>query len=165
MPHGQALARAGAAGRLRAPCRAPTNTHDLPKREIDWQLSRQDVPLRGNALWRMLYETAARASEILALDVEQLDLATAERPSAPGAAAASIAARPLSSSAWITSSESSVARCAALAGWCSLAIRCTVFQELLVLALSTGRCQITVGSTLTACDGWLTTALAILDDL
>jgi len=119
----------------------------------------------GNALWRMLYETAARASEILALDVEQLDLATAERPSAPGAAAASIAARPLSSSAWITSSESSVARCAALAGWCSLAIRCTVFQELLVLALSTGRCQITVGWTLTACDGWLTTVLASLDDL
>jgi hypothetical protein len=31
--------------------------------------SRRDVPLREKTLWRMLYETAARASEVLALDV------------------------------------------------------------------------------------------------
>ncbi|HEX3955359.1 MAG TPA: site-specific integrase [Trebonia sp.] len=37
-------------------------------------LSRRDIPLREKALWRMLYETAARASEILALNVEDLDL-------------------------------------------------------------------------------------------
>jgi len=45
-----------------------------------------------------------------------------------------IAARPLSSSAWITSSESSVARSAALVGSCSLAITFTIFQEFVVLA-------------------------------
>ena len=33
------------------------------------------MPLREKALWRLLYETAARAGEILALDVEDLDLA------------------------------------------------------------------------------------------
>ncbi len=49
-------------------------TRDLPKAAIERQLSRRDVPLREKALWRMLYETAARASEILALDVERLDL-------------------------------------------------------------------------------------------
>jgi integrase len=36
-----------------------------------WRL---DVPLRDKALWRMLYETAARAEEILGLDVPGLDL-------------------------------------------------------------------------------------------
>ena len=36
-----------------------------------WKL---DVPLRDKALWRMLYETAARADEILGLDVPDLDL-------------------------------------------------------------------------------------------
>ncbi len=34
----------------------------------------RDVPLREKTLWRMLYETAARASEVLALDIEDLDL-------------------------------------------------------------------------------------------
>ena len=36
-----------------------------------WKL---DVPLQDKALWRMLYETAARAEEILGLDVPDLDL-------------------------------------------------------------------------------------------
>jgi integrase/recombinase XerD len=36
-----------------------------------WRLG---VPLRDKALWRMLYETAARAEEILSLDVPDLDL-------------------------------------------------------------------------------------------
>jgi len=49
-------------------------TKDLPKAAIERQLSRRDVALREKTLWRMLYETAARASEILALNVEQLDL-------------------------------------------------------------------------------------------
>jgi integrase len=49
-------------------------TRDLSRAAIERQLSRRDVPLREKTLWRMLYETAARASEILALDVEQLDL-------------------------------------------------------------------------------------------
>jgi integrase len=56
------------------------HTSDLPKRAIDRQLSRRDIPLREKTLWRMLYETAARASEILALDVEQLDLANRRAP-------------------------------------------------------------------------------------
>jgi site-specific recombinase XerD len=56
------------------------HTRDLPKRAIDRQLSRRDIPLRDKTLWRMLYETAARASEILALDVEQLDLANRRAP-------------------------------------------------------------------------------------
>jgi hypothetical protein len=62
------------------------HTSDLPKRAIDRQLSRRDIPLREKTLWRMLYETAARASEILALDVEQLDLANRRSPCAPKAA-------------------------------------------------------------------------------
>ena len=36
-----------------------------------WRL---DVPVREKTLWRMLYETAARAEEILRLDVEDLEL-------------------------------------------------------------------------------------------
>jgi site-specific recombinase XerD len=45
----------------------------LPELERLW--ARRDVPLRERALWRLLYETAARANEILALDVEDVDLA------------------------------------------------------------------------------------------
>jgi len=37
--------------------------------------SRSDVDLREKTLWRTLYETAARTNEILALDIEDLDLA------------------------------------------------------------------------------------------
>jgi integrase/recombinase XerD len=37
-------------------------------------LWRLDVPLRDKTLWRVLYETAARAEEILGLDVEDLEL-------------------------------------------------------------------------------------------
>src|ERR1035437_8567968 len=55
-------------------------TKDLPKAAIERQLSRRDVPLREKTLWRMLYETAARASEILDLDVEQLDLENRRAP-------------------------------------------------------------------------------------
>jgi integrase/recombinase XerC/integrase/recombinase XerD len=36
--------------------------------------SRRDVALREKALWRLLYETAARAAEILNLDVDDVDL-------------------------------------------------------------------------------------------
>lgn len=55
-------------------------TKDLSKAAIERQLSRRDLPLREKTLWRMLYETAARASEILALDVEQLDLDNRRAP-------------------------------------------------------------------------------------
>ncbi len=36
--------------------------------------TRSDVGLRDKTLWRMLYETAARCNEILALNIEDLDL-------------------------------------------------------------------------------------------
>jgi integrase len=49
-------------------------TRALPRGRVERLLSRRDVPLREKTLWRMLYETAARAGEVLALDVEDLDL-------------------------------------------------------------------------------------------
>ncbi len=38
-------------------------------------MSRRDIHLREKTLWTMLYETASRAGEILALNVEDLDFA------------------------------------------------------------------------------------------
>jgi integrase/recombinase XerC/integrase/recombinase XerD len=49
-------------------------TRALPRHEIQHVLA-LDVPLREKTLWRLLYESAARAEEVLALDVEDLDLA------------------------------------------------------------------------------------------
>ena len=45
-------------------------TRAVPRPAIDRALSRRDVPLREKTLWRMLYETAARASEVLALNID-----------------------------------------------------------------------------------------------
>jgi integrase len=56
--------------------REPTDrTRAIPYAQLERLWSRESVPLREKALWRLLYETAARAGEILALDVEDLDLA------------------------------------------------------------------------------------------
>jgi integrase len=61
--------------------REPTNaTRALPRAAIERALSRRDLPLREKTLWRMLYETAARASEILALDIQDLDLDARRAP-------------------------------------------------------------------------------------
>ncbi|WP_187414079.1 site-specific integrase [Nonomuraea sp. PA05] len=49
-------------------------TRAVAKTTIHRLLSRRDIPLREKTLWRMLYETAAWAAEILALNVEDLDL-------------------------------------------------------------------------------------------
>ncbi|MEV6868525.1 site-specific integrase [Streptosporangium subroseum] len=49
-------------------------TRAVAQTTIHRLLSRRDIPLRERALWRMLYETAARAAEVLALNVEDLDL-------------------------------------------------------------------------------------------
>ena len=49
-------------------------TKDVLKSALERQISRRDIPLREKTLWRMLYETAARANEVLALNVEVLDL-------------------------------------------------------------------------------------------
>ena len=63
----------------------PTTQLDRPKVPLDrtkaltrdqiaslWR--RDDVALRERAFWRLLYESAARANEILSLDIEDLDL-------------------------------------------------------------------------------------------
>jgi integrase len=57
---------------LRRRGRAPDRTRALAAADIEAVLD-LDVPLREKTLWTMLYETAARASEVLALDVEDLD--------------------------------------------------------------------------------------------
>lgn len=51
--------------------------HDraLPYEQLDRLWHRPDVPLREKTLWRLLYETAGRAQEVLCLDIEDLDLA------------------------------------------------------------------------------------------
>jgi integrase len=59
---------------LRRRGRAPDRTKALSRDQIETLLGREDIALRERALWRMLYETAARAHEVLALDVEELDL-------------------------------------------------------------------------------------------
>jgi site-specific recombinase XerD len=59
---------------LRRRGRAPDRTRALPRADIEQLLTRDDLPIRERTLWRMLYETAARAGEVLALDVPDLDL-------------------------------------------------------------------------------------------
>jgi integrase len=46
----------------------------LTRAQLDGLFARRDLPLRERTPWRLLYETAARANELLALDVEDLDL-------------------------------------------------------------------------------------------
>jgi integrase/recombinase XerC/integrase/recombinase XerD len=50
-------------------------TRSIPAVELERLWRRQDVALRDKALWRMLYETAARATEVLSLNVEDVDVA------------------------------------------------------------------------------------------
>ena len=52
----------------------PDRSRALSRAEVEQLLTRQDISLRERTLWRMLYETAARSAELLALDVEDLDL-------------------------------------------------------------------------------------------
>jgi integrase/recombinase XerD len=49
-------------------------TRALTRDQLASLWRRNDVLLRERALWRLLYETAARANEILSLDVDDLDL-------------------------------------------------------------------------------------------
>ncbi len=62
---------------LRADRRAvpEDTTRAIPVPVLERLWSRQDIPLRERALWRLLYDSAARADEALALNVEDLDLA------------------------------------------------------------------------------------------
>jgi integrase/recombinase XerD len=50
-------------------------TRALTRGQLERLFARRDLLLRERTLWRLLYETAARANELLALDVEDLDLA------------------------------------------------------------------------------------------
>jgi integrase len=52
----------------------PDRDRALSRSEVDQLLTRKDISLRERTLWRMLYETAARSAEVLALDIEDLDL-------------------------------------------------------------------------------------------
>ena len=49
-------------------------TKAIPYQDLETLWSRREISLREKTLWRMLYETAARAGEILALNIEDLDL-------------------------------------------------------------------------------------------
>jgi len=49
-------------------------TKAIPHTELEKLWGRRDVPLRERTLWRLLYETAGRAQEILELDVADVDL-------------------------------------------------------------------------------------------
>ena len=49
-------------------------TRGIPYDDLAALWSRPDISLREQTLWRMLYETAARAGEVLALDIDDLDL-------------------------------------------------------------------------------------------
>jgi integrase len=53
----------------------PDRSRALSRADVEALLARDDISLRERTLWRMLYETAARSAEVLALDVEDLDLA------------------------------------------------------------------------------------------
>jgi integrase len=54
---------------------SPNGTRALTRGQLERLFARRDLSLRERTLWRLLYETAARANELLALNVEDLDLA------------------------------------------------------------------------------------------
>ncbi len=57
--------------RLRVPL---DRTRALTREQVAALWRRNDVALRERAFWRLLYESAARANEILSLDIDDLDL-------------------------------------------------------------------------------------------
>jgi integrase len=60
--------------RLRRRTLPPDRSRALSRADIERLRTREDIALRERTLWRMLYETAARSAEVLALDVGDLDL-------------------------------------------------------------------------------------------
>lgn len=52
----------------------PDNSRSIPYFALERLWRRVDIPLREKTLWRLAYETAARANELLSLDVQDLDL-------------------------------------------------------------------------------------------
>ncbi len=61
-------------------------TKAIPLSELERLWRREDVGVREKTLWRLLYETAARASEALSINVEDLELTISACGSAPRAA-------------------------------------------------------------------------------
>jgi integrase len=49
-------------------------TRAIARHEVEELLDRRGVPLREKTLWRLLYESAARADSVLAIDIEDLVL-------------------------------------------------------------------------------------------
>ncbi|MGH2941754.1 MAG: hypothetical protein ACRDLN_03125, partial [Solirubrobacteraceae bacterium] len=49
-------------------------TRSIPLASLERLWERRDIALRERTLWRLLYETAARADEVLRLNVEDLDI-------------------------------------------------------------------------------------------
>ena len=72
--------RPGPAGQRRTAPRAHQRPRAIPRPAIERTLSRRDLPLRDKTLWRMLYETAVRASEVSALSIDDLDLDARRAP-------------------------------------------------------------------------------------
>lgn len=70
----QGWASADPAIRLRRRSIPPDRSRAMSRAEVDALLAREDIGLRERTLWRMLYETAARSAEVLALDMQDLDL-------------------------------------------------------------------------------------------
>lgn len=60
--------------RERRTARQATTGRAIPYPDLEALWSRKDVALREKVLWRMLYDTAGRAQEVLGLDIEDLDL-------------------------------------------------------------------------------------------
>ncbi len=56
------------------PAQAAPTDRAIPHGELEALWGHKDLALREKLLWRMLYESAARASEVLSLDVGDLDL-------------------------------------------------------------------------------------------
>ena len=50
------------------------HTRSIPLASLELLWERRDIDLRERTLWRLLYETAARADEVLRLDIEDLDI-------------------------------------------------------------------------------------------
>jgi integrase len=61
-------------------------TKAIPYALLERLWRRDDVAVREKALWRLLYETAARAQEVLSLNVEASTWTTSARGCAPRAA-------------------------------------------------------------------------------
>lgn len=59
---------------LRRRRQRPDRDRALSREQVDELLTRESIPLRCRLFWRLLYESAARASEILGLDVADLDM-------------------------------------------------------------------------------------------